>query len=85
MRFIMAKVPTPEDLAREVLDIFKEKGERAGNVMQSNILSQTWFAASDKVNEDLNIGLGYALDAGWLEETQDGLGYMLTDLGFAET
>ena len=78
----MAQLPTSEENACKVLQIFAHFGTRAGEgIMQQNILAvmadRNWRA------DDINDGLRWGLENGWFETGKNNF-IMLTELGFAE-
>jgi len=82
----MAKIPTPEEIAKILLDIFVSDFKlRAGeSLMEKNF----WKALQnrDLRPEDLKSGMEYAIQKGWMEASCDpplGQWFKLTDDGFA--
>jgi hypothetical protein len=80
----MAKLLTPEDCARRILDIFvSDFRTKPGNgLLFGNIESK--LADHELDWQDRNAGLQFALEQGWLERERDGGPYMLTEKGFKE-
>ena len=78
----MATLPTPEENARKVLEIFAHFNLRAGEVLRTN----NFLAIAAKWNlrtEDLDDGLKKAEEFGWVESTENG-SVRLTEAGFSE-
>ena len=78
----MATLPTPEENARKVLNIYKHFGSRPGG----GLLTQNFLAAAVDQGlrtEDLLDGLRYGDDKGWFENDPNGF-VLLTEAGFAE-
>ena len=78
----MATLPTLEEKACQVLQIFKYFGTQPGEALgQNNIdamaVKKNWRTA------DMREGLQYGLDNGWFENGQNG-GILLTESGYAE-
>ena len=78
----MATLPTSEENARKMLEIFKHFGTRSGErIMSRNILAvavnRNWRM------EDIRDGLEWGLTNGWFEEENND-SIKLTDVGFAE-
>jgi hypothetical protein len=76
----MATTHTPENFAREILDIFVNHfGRPPGGVLRLQNFSLLWFERGHD-SDDFRTGLEHAVDAGWLEvlssnsfrPTQDG-------------
>ena len=78
----MATLPTPEEKARKVLQIFEHFGTRPGEGIGSNNI----LAIAAKKNwriADMTEGLQYGLDNDWFENGQNN-STLLTKSGFAE-
>ena len=78
----MAKQSTPEESARAILSIFKDKGVQAGQVLlaaQVSVLFLTHYGSAAEYSE----GLNYCAKYNWLEAPHVNQ-IMLTDAGFAE-
>ena len=78
----MATLPTPEENARRVLNIYKHFGTRPGE----GLSTQNFLAvAVDQglCNNDLLDGLRYGDEKGWFEDGPNG-SVRLTEAGFAE-
>ncbi len=78
----MAMLPTAEDKARKVLEIYKHFGSRPGHVLMTN----NFVARAARMNlsvQDLADGLEHGMSLGWFEETPAG-SMCLTEAGFAE-
>jgi len=78
----MATLPTPEENARRVLNIYKHFGTRPGE----GLSTQNFLAvAVDQglCNDDLLDGLRYGDEKGWFEDGPNG-SVRLTEAGFAE-
>ena len=79
----MATLPTPEENARKVLQIFKHFGTRPGKEeTKASILTMAakWDCFQDG---DLGDGLQYGQDNDWFEDGPNG-GILLTESGYAE-
>lgn len=78
----MAVAPTPEEVARLILERFSEAGAREGHALRmSNMVGvQTTYQLT---GQDLTSGLQYALDQGWLVQPKRD-SFHLTALGFSE-
>ena len=78
----MATLPTSEENARKILEIFEHFDKRSGEgIMSKNIL-----AVAVKRNwrmDDIRDGLEWGLSNGWFEEGNND-SFKLTDVGFAE-
>ena len=78
----MATLPTPEENARNVLEVFRHLDRRAGEVVLEKTLLQTWAKWGWRIEDDLASGLLKAEELGWVERTKRG--YRLTDEGFRD-
>ncbi|HEX8527023.1 hypothetical protein [Allosphingosinicella sp.] len=77
----MAQLPTPEENGRTVLQIYAHFGSRPGEVLRSN--NFVAVAARRRIPiADIQDGLEFALEAGWIEETENG-SLRLTDEGYS--
>ena len=78
----MATLPTPEENARRVLNIYKHFGTRPGEgLLTQNFLT---VAANQGLSiNDLLDGLRYGDEKGWVENGPNGF-VLLTEAGFAE-
>ena len=79
----MATLPTPEENARKVLQIFKYFQTRPGGALGGNSIYTTaanWDCFHDG---DLRDGLKYGQDNDWFEDGPNG-GILLTESGYAE-
>ena len=81
----MARMPTPEESARNVLRIFVGHfSARPGWVLRSI----NFEAANEKRRylhyDDMGPGMEYAVKQGWIEALPDGDSFRLTEAGFAE-
>jgi len=79
----MATLPTPEQSARAILAIFREKSIRPGQILMAGQVNLQ-FLTSGGTAEDYGAGLTYAGERNWLEAGQGGVTLVLTDAGFAE-
>ena len=77
----MAKLPQPQDLAREILAILLEDGCRPGTGMLIQAIRQKF--GNIRPGEDLKAGLTYAHQQGWIEVNDSGF-VKFTAAGFAE-
>ncbi len=75
----MAIIPTPEELAMRIIHFYIHNNKRPGEGYDEgtlmNLQTQGWR------NDDLNNGLSYCLEKGWLEKNEKGV-WLLTDEGF---
>lgn len=81
---IMATLPTPEDRGKKILAIFKQLGIEAGqSLIFGKILS--YVAKNTISEEDLNIGLSWLEEKGYVEKKKDGISLfiVLTEKGYA--
>jgi hypothetical protein len=77
----MATLPTPEENAKQVLEIYAHFDSRPGRVLRAN--NFVAVAARWRIRmTDIQQGLEYAARQGWIEETEDG-SLRLTDRGFS--
>ncbi len=77
----MAILPTVEEKARLVLDVFKQHNARSGHVLgKREFLIAS--AASGLPMNDFDDGIQYGRDQHWFEDGPNG-SYKLTDAGFA--
>ncbi|MBF0515996.1 MAG: hypothetical protein HQK97_02600 [Nitrospirae bacterium] len=80
----MATVPTPEDAARYILKIFKEKyGCRTGQALKFNNFMNC-FNLQPWKEADLAVGMEYAVQQNWVEILPNGVSFKLTNKGFLE-
>jgi hypothetical protein len=78
----MATLPKAEDAAKNILGIFAHRlNSRPGDILSLQHLLRG-FSTSLWRNADLNNGIEYAEQQGWVELTVNG-DYQLTDTGFA--
>jgi hypothetical protein len=78
----MATLPTPEESARRVLDIYKHFGTRPGEGLSTqNFL--TVAANQGLCTDDLLDGMRYGDENDWFEDGPNG-SVLLTEAGFAE-
>ncbi|WP_156311726.1 hypothetical protein [Methylobacterium platani] len=78
----MAKLPTPEESGRLVLNIYAHFNSRPGHVLRAN--NFVAVASRQRIHmEDIQQGLDYAASQKWIEETDNGC-LRLTELGFRE-
>ena len=78
----MAALPTPEENARKVLNIYKHFGTRPGE----GLLTQNFLSGAETQglrNNDLLDGLRYGEENGWFEDGPNNF-VLLTEAGFAE-
>ncbi len=74
----MATLPTPEESAREILNIFVNQcNRRAGEVLRINNFQRGLRG------EDFTAGIEVAKTSGWIEVLEGGVSFKLTDAGFA--
>lgn len=77
----MAKLPQPQDLAREILAVLLDDGCRPGTGMPLPALRQKFGIT--RPGEDLKAGMLYAHEQGWLDLGNDGMFVKFTEAGFA--
>ena len=78
----MATLPTPQELAQEILDIFVSHFKaRTDDVLRVNNFLDIW-PKRGHTSEDFSSGLEYAIKEGWLELLPGGSSYRLTESGF---
>jgi hypothetical protein len=77
----MAKLATAEELGKMVLKIYAHFGSRAGQVLRANNFVAVAARRHIPVSE-IQQGLDYALQAHWIEQTENG-SLRLTERGFA--
>lgn len=78
----MATLPTPEENARKVLQIFKDFRTRPGETLGRNSI----YAIAAEKNwpiADMEEGIKYGQDNDWFEDGPNG-GILLTESGYAE-
>jgi hypothetical protein len=73
-------MPTPEDFAREILDILRNNNCRPGDSLPLQATSQPFDTTRSR---DFNRGLSYATERQWITRGSDG-GVVLTEAGYAE-
>ncbi len=80
----MAKLPTMEESAKNLLQIFIKRNRRPGECLLINVLQTDWNNAEleDKAFKE---GLDYAIDQGWIEEKEINKLYCITDEGFSKS
>ncbi len=76
----MAELPTPEQLARNVLDVYMSQNARVGNSNLANVfvaraVKHGWY-------QDIDGSVNAAIKFGYIE--QNGDHYTLTQAGFEE-
>jgi len=76
----MATLPSPEELGRLILDIFKQKNLRAGEMMLEGRIKTLWIENNGR-EDDLDSGLTWLIDNGFLEKR--GLAFFLTKKGLS--
>jgi hypothetical protein len=74
----MATIPTPEETALKILDIFKHFNCRPGNVLHR----LNFFSRIEA--EDFAPGVEFAAQQGWIEILKKGASFKLTAAGFAK-
>jgi hypothetical protein len=74
----MATIPTPEETALKILDIFKHFNCRPGNVLYRRIFFRRMTAA------DFAPGMEFAAQQGWIEILRKGSSFKLTAAGYAK-
>ena len=80
----MATLPTPEENARKVLDIFRHSGTRPGEMLPLPSLTSVAEKRGWR-SGDIDDGLQYGLKHGWFKEKeQSGFMIFLTEVGFKE-
>ena len=80
----MATLPSPEESAREILNIFvKHFNGRPGHVLRINNFTAVWLPRG-LANEDFKPGMEYAASKQWVEVLDNGDSFRLTEAGFAE-
>jgi hypothetical protein len=77
----MATIPTPEECAMRILrELYINRDQRPGDCLLDNNLmalqGQGWR------NDDLNAGLEYCLEKGWLTRNENIGSWKLTEEGF---
>lgn len=79
---VMAKLPTPDENGRLILEIYAHFNSRPGHVLRAN--NFVAVAARRRLHmEDIQQGLEYAVSQNWIEETENG-SLRLTDAGYSE-
>jgi hypothetical protein len=78
----MAELPTPEQNGRDILRIFAHFNSRPGEVLRANNFVAVGARWQLRMT-DLQNGLEYARENGWIQELPSG-GIKLTERGFAE-
>ena len=78
----MAKLPTKEENAREVLKAFEHFKVKPGEVLSPGNFTISGTQHDMKVSE-VSSGLLYGFEQGWFEEGPNN-SVRLTDIGFAE-
>lgn len=82
--YLMAKAPTPEKCAREILAIvIWHFGLLAGEVLQRKSFLALW-AQRGYLPKDFKAGVQFAVDSGWLEQLPGDKAYRLTKSGFTD-
>lgn len=80
----MATLPTPEETAVEILDIFVNQNKcRPGDVLRTNNFNAVWHTRG-LAAEDFKPGMEYAAAQGWVEIQQNSDAFKLTESGFAK-
>lgn len=77
----MAAVPTPEESARVILDIFKAHSCRPGQTLKGNVVKSAFLKAGG-MPDGYGAALRYAEAQGWLAPVSV-TGIKLTDAGFS--
>lgn len=78
----MATIPTPEESAKRILELFLEFHCRPGHVLGQNNLFGAFMKSPWQVS-DIVPGLKYAAEQGWIE-ILDKNKFRLTELGFSK-
>lgn len=78
----MAALPTPEESARRVLDIYKHFGTRPGEGLSTQNFLAVAANRGLRTN-DLVDGIRYGGENGWFEDGPNG-SVLLTEAGFEE-
>ena len=78
----MATIPTPEEIARELLAILHRDNLRPGQGMPIPALRAQH--GDTRPAEDFAAGLRFAVEQSWLEVVNDGFFVRFTEAGFAE-
>ncbi|WP_044422788.1 hypothetical protein [Pseudomonas syringae group genomosp. 3] len=80
----MASLPSPEQTAREILDIFVGHFKsRPEDVLRVNNFTAVWHPRGLEA-ADFKPGMDFAAAQGWMEVLRQGEAFKLTALGFAE-
>ena len=80
----MAALPTPEQSAREMLEIFVGHFKcRVDDVLRVNNFIILWHDRG-LATQDLQAGMDFAAAQGWIEILPSGISYKLTSMGYAE-
>jgi hypothetical protein len=79
----MANIPTTEDAARYILEIYVGLNSRAGDVLRTNNFLLP-FSKPPWRGPDFQGGMAYAAQQDWVEVLPGGISYRLTELGFME-
>lgn len=80
----MASLPSPEQTAREILEIFVGHFKRRpDDVLQVKNFISVWHARGLEA-ADFKPGMVFAAEQGWVEVTRQGEAFKLTSLGFSE-
>jgi len=80
----MATLPTPEACGRRVLCVFDKFHVRPGDGLMLQNLLCVWFDDGEWTGNDLQSGIDFALDQGWIERTaQRKHWYILTEEGYS--
>ena len=77
----MATIPEPEELGRMILDIYRQKNVRAGEMIRIVRIETLWRNTKGRT-DDLRSGLNWLIANGFLEEK--GRSLFLTEKGFDE-
>jgi hypothetical protein len=78
----MATIPTPEETARELLAILRDDNLRAGQGMPLPALRSRY--GNTRPAQDLEAGLRFATEQGWLKIVNSGFFVRFTEAGFNE-
>jgi hypothetical protein len=70
----MAEVPSDEEVARQILDVFTQHNVRAGGTLRRN----NFLAVRDA---DFQRGINKAFERGWIKKMRDRYTYELTEAG----
>lgn len=77
----MASLPTDDDKARLLLDVFRQLNARPGETIMKQSIMTVPVASGFRLEDRID-GLVIASNRGWIEERNDTI--IITDAGFAE-